>query len=320
MGASATTPPPTTPQTPNPLGTPQPITPQSAEPNGAQITQSGPPIRATASMWRCSKIMHTQRELHPSILSSLEGIVDQFVWFRERWHEEVLRQLRQALTKCYTIAFESRQLVSEASITPHTRNFIKKIVSTFGTGLEQGNTSVSNPGSAASESLARRAQLSRQDPVFQRMKQQFTTDFDFTQSSCTKLHTVMNKLKKWIKILEAKTVSLPKSHLIEEKCRFLSNFSPSTAEVELPGEFLLPKASHSHYYVRIARFMPVVQIVDKYGTAARRIYIRGQNGKIYPYLVVSDRMMTESRREERVLQLLRMLNHFLYKQKVNIFV
>ena len=29
--------------------------------------------------------------------------------------------------------------------------------------------------------------------------------------------------------------------LIEEKCRYLSNFSLQTAEVELPGEFLLPK-------------------------------------------------------------------------------
>ena len=35
------------------------------------------PIRATAPMWRCSRIMHMQRDLHPTILSSLEGIVDQ---------------------------------------------------------------------------------------------------------------------------------------------------------------------------------------------------------------------------------------------------
>ncbi len=33
--------------------------------------------------------------------------------------------------------------------------------------------------SAASESLARRAQATAQDPVFQKMKSQFTTDFDF---------------------------------------------------------------------------------------------------------------------------------------------
>ena len=40
--------------------------------------------------------------------------------------------------------------------------------------------------------------------------------------------------------------------------------------------------------------------------------------QIYPYLVVNDHYMTESRREERVLQLLRMLNHFLTKQKVRV--
>lgn len=50
------------------------------------------PIRATAPMWRCSRIMHMQRELHPTLLSSLEGIVDQMVWFRENWHEEVRGQ------------------------------------------------------------------------------------------------------------------------------------------------------------------------------------------------------------------------------------
>ena len=30
-------------------------------------------IRATRPMWRCSRIMHTQRDLHPTVLSSLEG-------------------------------------------------------------------------------------------------------------------------------------------------------------------------------------------------------------------------------------------------------
>jgi hypothetical protein len=36
-------------------------------------------------------------------------------------------------------------------------------------------------------------------------------------------------------------INICRSFLIEEKCRFLSNFSLQTAEVELPGEFLLPK-------------------------------------------------------------------------------
>ena len=84
-------------------------TPSTLSASGRLIGQSDAgPIRAPAPMWRCSRIMHMQRELHPTILSSLEGIVDQMVWFRENWYEEVLRQLRQGLTKCYAVAFENR--------------------------------------------------------------------------------------------------------------------------------------------------------------------------------------------------------------------
>jgi len=218
------------------------------------------------------------------------------------------------LAKCYAISFDNRTIVSEATITPHTLNFVKKLVSTFGIGVENFSSSVSgNYGSAGNDALHRRAQATAQDPIFQKMKSQFSSDFDFSVPGAMKLQSLIQKLKKWIKILEDKTKQLPKSFLIEEKCRFLSNFSRSTAEVELPGEFLLPK--HSHYYVCIQRFMPRVEIVSKHGAAARRLHIRGHNGKIYPYLVVNDSGLADARREERVLQLLRMLNHLLGKHK-----
>ena len=290
-------------------------TSQGASQGGGAGDAAGGPIRATAPMWRCSKIMHMQKDLHPTVLSSLEGIVDQMVWFsRESWYEEVLRQLRQGLAKCYVIAFDTRMSVNDATITPHTLNFVKKLVSTFGIGIENISSSVSsNYNSAASESLVRRAQATAQDPVFQRMKSEFSTNFDFSVPDATKLQNLIQKLKKWIKVLEAKSKSLPKSFLIEEKCRFLSNFSRQTAEVELPGELLLPK--HSHYQVCIQRFMPRVEIVQKHNTAAKRLFIRGHNGKIYPYLVVGDSGLADARREERVLQLLRMMNHLLGKHK-----
>lgn len=69
--------------------------------------------------------------------------------------------------------------VTEATITPHTLNFVKKLVSTFGVGVENVSSTTSNFSGAASELLARRAQATAQDPVFQKMKSQFTTDFDF---------------------------------------------------------------------------------------------------------------------------------------------
>lgn len=87
----------------------------------------------------------------------------------------MLRQLQQGLAKCYSVAFEKSGAVSDAKITPHTLNFVKKLVSTFGVGLENVSNVSTMFSSAASESLARRAQATAQDPVFQKMKGQFTT-------------------------------------------------------------------------------------------------------------------------------------------------
>ena len=38
-------------------------------------------------------------------------------------------------------------------------------------------------------------------------------------------------------------IFLCSSFLLEERCRFLSHFTTATAEVELPGEFLIPKSN-----------------------------------------------------------------------------
>ena len=97
--------------------------------------------------------------------------LSKMVWFRENWYEEVLRQLRQGLAKCRAAAFENRANVTDTAVTPHTLNFVCKLVSTFGVGVENSVASVvtSTFSSAASESLARRAQATAQDPIFQRI-------------------------------------------------------------------------------------------------------------------------------------------------------
>lgn len=61
--------------------------------------------------------------------------------------------------------------------------------------------------------------------------------------------------------------------------------------------------------------MPRVEVVQLHNTAARRLRIRGHNGRLYPYLVVNDAGLGDARREERLLQVLRMLNHYLTKKK-----
>ncbi len=73
------------------------------------------------------------------------------------------------------------------------------------------------------------------------------------------------------------------------------------------------------YYVRIARFMPRVEVIQRYNCTVRRLYIQGDNGKVYPYLVLNDSQVALCRSQERLLQLLSMLNFCLEKEKVRNF-
>lgn len=86
-------------------------------------------------MIRCSQVIKMLQDIHTTVLLSLEGIADQMEWFREYWYEEVVRQLRQGLAKCYAIAFENRESVNDAKITPQILSFVKKLMSTFGIGV-----------------------------------------------------------------------------------------------------------------------------------------------------------------------------------------
>lgn len=53
------------------------------------------------------------------------------IWFRVSCYEEVLRHLHQGLAKCLALAFENRGNVAETTITIHTINYVKKLISMF---------------------------------------------------------------------------------------------------------------------------------------------------------------------------------------------
>jgi len=266
---------------------------------------------------RCSEIVKRLHEAHPTTISSLEGITDQMIWLRDYSYEEVQRQIHQALTKCYISAFENVSNIAEQTVSPQTLNFVRKLVTTFGVGLSsnlQGsNTARCGYYNTTMDYLNQRSQAIIQDPEFQQTRVKFRADFEESLLPNMKLIALIAKLKHWIGVLGQKKKLMPKSFLMEDKCRFLSNFSQHTADVEIPGDALMPKLTI--YYVRIARFIPEVRVVDKHNTSARRILIRGHNGKIYPYLVLNDSCLSDSRREERVSQMLRLLNQYLVNKK-----
>lgn len=153
------------------------------------------------------------------------------------------------------------------------------------------------------------------DPNYQLTKQKFIADFNFQQPAVVNVHTFINKLKQWINLIETHLVnSMPRQHLLDERFKFVTQFCSSTAVIELPGEYLIPRSTN--YYVRISRIMPLVESVERYNSYCRRISIRGHNGKIYPFLISNEgTYYYECRKEEHVMQLMRMINTYLSKQK-----
>ena len=64
--------------------------------------------------------------------------------------------------------------VASTRITPELQQYVQKLVNSFGVSLEQSNSG----GTISQEALSKRAQIAAQDPTFQRLKAQFSGDFE----------------------------------------------------------------------------------------------------------------------------------------------
>ena len=59
------------------------------------------------SLIRVTTLMHRQREMHPTLFNTLEGLIDQLLTLKVHWCEELLRNFKQTLSQAYAHAFDS---------------------------------------------------------------------------------------------------------------------------------------------------------------------------------------------------------------------
>ncbi|KAK0264884.1 transcription-associated protein 1 [Friedmanniomyces endolithicus] len=84
-------------------------------------------------------------------------------------------------------------------------------------------------------------------------------------------------------------------------------------EVEVPGQYLQHRDKNQDF-VRIERFLPVVDLIRGVAGCHRRLKIRGHDGSVHPF-AIQHPAPRHSRREERILQLFRIFNSTLAKKK-----
>jgi transformation/transcription domain-associated protein len=297
------------------------------------------------SLLRVSTLMHRQREIHPILFNTLEGLIDQLLILKVHWYEECLKNFKHTLNICYTIAFENSKdkPLANFTIDPFQIIWFKKSYKFYyELSMDKLRSVWTN------NQNVKRLMAIISDPSYQQTRTKFLNDFNFPQQQATagniaqvNLFVFISKLRNWIELLEIQIRMLPKFQLLDERFRFVTQFCSSIADIEIPGEYLHsythshmtsathlgtsmttngsltsgPNGSNTHYYVKISRFLPRYESVEKYNSYSKRIYIRGHNGKVYPFLISTELNFNDCRKEQHQIQLLRMINLYICKQK-----
>ena len=137
-------------------------------------------------------------------------------------------------------------------------------------------------------------------------------EVDFVTNKPTMLEYI-NKCRKWRDRLAEKLDRRPQTFHLAEATHLNGFRFVWFDEVEVPGQYLQHKDKNQDF-VRIERFMPSVDLVRGVAACHRRLKIRGHDGSIHPF-AIQHPSPRHARREERMLQLFRILNSTLSKKK-----
>eukprot|EP00842_Homolaphlyctis_polyrhiza_P006140 jgi/Hompol1/6527/HPOL_002281-RA len=105
------------------------------------------------------------------------------------------------------------------------------------------------------------------------------------------------------------------------RTQYLEQFSPYLAEfeyqkfdeIEVPGQYLELRPNNKDF-VRIDRFDPVIDAVRGHIHCCKRITMRGHDGSVHKFLIQHP-AARHCRRDERILQLFRILNDVMNRKK-----
>ncbi|KAH9831114.1 transformation/transcription domain-associated protein [Teratosphaeria destructans] len=135
---------------------------------------------------------------------------------------------------------------------------------------------------------------------------------DFVAKKPTMLEYIQ-KLRKWRDKLAERLDRRPTTFHLAETTHLSGFRFVWFDEVEVPGQYLQHKDKNQDF-VRIERFLPIVDLVRGVAGCHRRLKIRGHDGSIHPF-AIQHPAPRHSRREERILQLFRIFNSTLAKKK-----
>ncbi|CEQ40122.1 SPOSA6832_01706, partial [Sporobolomyces salmonicolor] len=136
------------------------------------------------------------------------------------------------------------------------------------------------------------------------IREQFEKDF---LTSKPTLREYVQRLQGWRDRYEGLLNKRAKRSNLESSSHWLVEFQyQKFDEIEVPGQYLQHEDNNNNF-VRISHFANKYDVARSHGTYFRRISILGQDGSVHQFAIQIPSVRT-SRREERIMQLFRMLN------------
>ncbi|TPX61909.1 hypothetical protein PhCBS80983_g00781 [Powellomyces hirtus] len=137
-------------------------------------------------------------------------------------------------------------------------------------------------------------------------------EHDFIKSK-PNLAQLVERFRDWRDKLEILLDSRPRKQYLEQFSHWLAEFEYQKFEdIEVPGQYFMIRDNNKDF-VRIERFESGVDLIRGYIACHRRVTIRGHDGSFHPFSVQHP-AQRHCRREERIMQLFRILNSVLERR------
>ncbi|KAJ3326459.1 hypothetical protein HDU76_012906 [Blyttiomyces sp. JEL0837] len=233
---------------------------------------------------------------------------------RQPWEyvEEVMSLLKTAFP---LLALSMETMVDQMAqrLKPTTdEDIYRLIVALLNDGVQQLARDPGDNGQlchATEVNLARFAESMKPN----HLKYKVAFEYDFIKSKPNLLQLV-TKFREWRDKLENLLDSRPRKQHLEHFSHYLVEFEyQKFDDIEVPGQYFLLKDSNKDF-IRIDRFQPEVEVLRGHGSCYRRLTIRGHDGSYHPFNVQHP-AVRHCRREERIIQLFRILNSILERKK-----
>ncbi|KAL6601053.1 hypothetical protein U3516DRAFT_602921 [Neocallimastix sp. 'constans'] len=206
------------------------------------------------------------------------------------------------------------QIIQKLKPSPD-EDIYRLIVALLTDGVQQLVGRISNYGDTRSLPHSTEVNLKRfhesMSNGHEKYKEAFEEDFIKSKPSITEL---VEKFRDWRDKLEYQLDLRNSKQHLEYFSHDLVEFEHKKFEdIEIPGQYLLHK-DNTNEFIRIDKFESLVDVVRGHGVCYRRLSLRGHDGSSHSF-VVQHPAARQCRREERIVQLFRIMNSIIERKR-----